>query len=50
MATQEELAYDWARREQGYSGTFAEWLKLSRESRRQYELGAAGIPTDADAV
>jgi hypothetical protein len=41
-------AYKWARDNQGFSGTWQDWESLDTETRRQYELGAAGIPTDAE--
>jgi len=39
-------AYDYARINQGYTGTWEEWQAMDADTRQQYELGAAGIPTD----
>ncbi len=39
----ERTAYAWASAEQGFVGTFTDWLDLPAEERRQYEDGAAGI-------
>jgi len=44
----ERQAYKWARDNQGFAGTWQDWESLDAETRRQYELGAAGIPTDAE--
>lgn len=41
----EKLAYQWAASNQGYVGTYAEWLALPAGERQEYEDGAAGIPT-----
>lgn len=45
ITTSEERAYKWAVANQGYAGTFAEWLALDADERAEYEAGAAGIPT-----
>lgn len=42
----EREAYVWARDNQGFTGTWEDWQSLDAETRRQYELGAAGIPTE----
>jgi len=41
----EREAYEWAVREQGFRGDYNEWLALPPDKRREYEDGAAGIPT-----
>lgn len=38
--------YEWARRNQGYEGTYEEWQALPVDEREQYELGAQGIGTE----
>jgi hypothetical protein len=48
VTTQEEIdAFDYAYRYQGFDevGGLAEWLSLPAEERKEYELGAQGIPT-----
>jgi hypothetical protein len=44
----EREVFAWARDNQGFTGSWEDWQSLAAESRRQYELGAAGIPTDAE--
>jgi len=44
-AEAERDAYAWARREQGYAGTLAEWCSMDSATRASYEDGAAGIGT-----
>lgn len=39
----ERMAYQHARADQGYEGTYADWLLLAADEREAYELGAAGI-------
>lgn len=41
----EAAAYAWAKNEQGYAGTYAEWLDMPAGERAEYEDGAAGIGT-----
>ena len=41
----EAQAFAWAKENQGFAGTFADWSSQSAESRAAYENGAAGIPT-----
>lgn len=41
----EEYAYGYAKQNQGYEGSYAEWLDLPADEREAYELGAAGIST-----
>ena len=41
----ERMAYRWAASQQGYAGTYAEWLAMPAKERAEYEDGAAGIPT-----
>ncbi len=38
-------AWMWACGNQGFSGTFSDWMSMSPADRRSYEDGAAGIPT-----
>jgi hypothetical protein len=38
-------AYHWARTEQGFIGTRAEWDALPIRERIEYEKGAAGLPS-----
>jgi len=38
--------YNYARLNQGYTGTWEEWQAMDADTRHQYELGAAGIPTE----
>jgi hypothetical protein len=38
--------YDYAVTYQGYTGTWEEWQAMDADTRHQYELGAAGIPTE----
>lgn len=42
---QDQAAYRWAKNEQGYTGTYAEWQAMGDDERNEYEQGAAGIPT-----
>jgi len=42
---QDQAAYRWAKNEQGYTGSYAEWQAMSDDERNEYEQGAAGIPT-----
>ena len=35
-------AYDWARSDQGYEGTWAEWCEMPLRVRMEYEEGATG--------
>jgi len=44
--TSEQATYDYARRAQGYTGTFADWQAMSADERVEYETGAAGIGTE----
>ncbi len=44
--TAELCAWKWATTEQGYLGTFQNWLVMPKAARQQYEDGAAGIPTE----
>ncbi len=41
----EKAAHSWANSEQGFGGTFDEWMSQDDGERAAYELGAAGIPT-----
>lgn len=41
----ENQKYQWAVRNQGYEGTYEQWLAMSADDRQEYEDGAAGIPT-----
>lgn len=41
----ERTAYAWAKNEQGYTGTYAEWLAMPAADRAEHEDGAAGIGT-----
>jgi hypothetical protein len=41
----ERDAFAWARANQGFAGTFEEWMSLGDYERGDYERGAAGIPT-----
>ena len=38
-------AWEWAKYNQGFNGTYDEWIQLNDEERQQYEDGAAGIGT-----
>jgi hypothetical protein len=42
----EREAFEYAAANQGYTGTWEEWQAMDADTRRQYELGAAGIPTE----
>jgi len=42
----EREAFAWACQMQGYTGTWEEWQAMDADTRHQYELGAAGIPTE----
>ncbi len=39
------MCFKFATSNQGFTGTYAEWMELPADEREQYELGAAGIPT-----
>ena len=39
------MAWQWAKHNQGFTGTYDEWNLLDDEERQQYEDGAAGIGT-----
>ena len=41
----EDFAYRWAKSDQGFTGTFDEWMAQDDEERDQYENGASGIGT-----
>ena len=41
----EQRAWKWAVANQGFAGTFAEWVAMESDERASYEAGAAGIPT-----
>lgn len=41
----EQEKYEYAVREQGFTGTFDDWQSLPADQRQEYEDGAAGIPT-----
>ncbi len=41
----ENMAWKWAVNNQGYTGTFSEWLEMDADEREEYEQGAQGIPT-----
>ena len=43
---EEKKAFFWAANNQGFAGTYEEWLALSDVDRAEYELGAAGVPTN----
>ena len=43
-ATEKE-AWAWAVSQQGYDGTYEEWLSLAAAEREEYETGAQGIGT-----
>lgn len=43
--TAELMAWKWAVANQGYTGTYEEWLAMDADERAEYEDGAAGIPT-----
>ena len=36
----ENLAHRWAVANQGYAGTFAEWMSQDDDARMEYEIGA----------
>lgn len=42
----ERECFAYAVANQGYTGTWEEWQAMDADTRHQYELGAAGIPTD----
>jgi hypothetical protein len=44
--TKDMAAYRYAVAQQGFEGTYADWQALSKAERMEYELGAAGIPTE----
>lgn len=37
--------WDWAVNEQGYEGSFDDWMRMPADERAQYEDGAQGIGT-----
>lgn len=41
----EQMCWKYAVREQGYTGTYAEWLAMPAAEREEYETGAQGIGT-----
>jgi hypothetical protein len=41
----EKHAFAWARANQGFGGSFEQWMSLDDEERGAFERGAAGIPT-----
>ncbi len=41
-----DTAYDYARSSQGFVGTFEDFCTLAPEERREYENGAAGLPSE----
>lgn len=43
--SQERVAYQWAVAEQGYRGTWGQWLAMSSGEREEYEAGARGEGT-----
>jgi len=45
VSQKEYEAYRWARTEQGFTGTLAEWIDQEESQRASYEDGAAGRPT-----
>jgi hypothetical protein len=44
----EHMCYRYAVANQGFAGTVSDWCQQSDYDREQYELGAAGVPTDED--
>lgn len=44
-SSQERMAYKWAVSNQGYVGTYEQWLAMDEGDREEYEVGAQGIPT-----
>lgn len=38
-------AWKYAVAQQGYTGTFEQWLAMDADERAEYEAGAQGIPT-----
>lgn len=45
MVAGDAEAWDYARRHQGFAGDYAEWQSQDDDERREYEMGAADIPT-----
>jgi hypothetical protein len=44
--TQSDMAaYKWAVAEQGFEGTYQEWMDMDADERAEYEDGAQGIGT-----
>lgn len=41
----EKMAYEYAKRQQGFEGSFQEWLNLPEKERELYEAGARGEGT-----
>ena len=41
----DEAAWQWAMRQQGFTGDFAAWQSMDDEERAEYEAGAAGVGT-----
>lgn len=41
----EREAWQWARDQQGYEGTLADWLAMPADERAEYEAGARGEGT-----
>lgn len=41
----EAEAYEYARRYQGYTGSWQEWLEMDKDKREEYEEGAQGLGT-----
>jgi hypothetical protein len=41
----EREAFVWAVANQGFAGSFGDWMAQDDEERAAYEAGAAGIPT-----
>ncbi len=37
--------WEYAKREQGYTGSYGDWAALTDAEREEYEIGAAGIAT-----
>jgi hypothetical protein len=38
-------AYEYAKANQGFGGDYSEWQAQDDDERAEYELGAAGVPT-----
>ena len=41
----EREKYNWACKQQGFEGTYEEWMSLPADERQEYDDGAAGIGT-----